>query len=180
MVDYAMLLFLPLSWILLAFWVFADAKKRGHEHPALWGILTMIGSVITLIIYHMVRPKMRVDKEGKKQPKGLCPLCGAVIKDDYIACPGCGVPIRCTCPSCGHALENDWNFCPYCSRQLTQPVLEGEVESEAMPVEPDDSALQAEEISQTQPAQAPTDAANPEPDGTVGKDASQADGSSEA
>lgn len=130
LVYIAMMFVLPLCWLLLALWVFADAKRRGHERPALWGVLTMIGSVITLIIYHMVRPKMRTDKEGRKQPKGLCPLCGAVLKDDYIACPGCGVPIRCTCPSCGHALENDWNFCPYCSRQIVRPAIEGEVEAE--------------------------------------------------
>jgi hypothetical protein len=119
----AAMMMIPVYWILLAFWVFTDAKRRGQRHPALWGVLTMIGNVIALIVYNMVRPQMRVDKSGKKQPRGVCPLCGAVLKCDFIACPGCGILLRSKCKNCHRALENDWNFCPYCTRQILPEAL---------------------------------------------------------
>ncbi len=138
-----------LCWMLLAFWVFADAKLRGHRHPALWGLFTMIGSVIALIIYNMVRPPLRVDRSGKKQPKGACPLCGAMLKDDYIACPGCGILLRSKCRNCARALENDWNFCPYCTQQIIRelPAAESEAavseETEEILVTNEDGGIEA-------------------------------------
>ncbi len=121
----AAMLMIPVYWILLAFWVFTDAKRRGHKSPALWGLLTMIGNVVALIVYNLVRPQMRIDKSGKRQPKGVCPLCGATLKDDYIACPGCGILLRSKCRNCARALENDWNFCPYCTQQIIRELPEG-------------------------------------------------------
>ena len=113
-------LLIPAVIVLLAFWVFTDAKRRGHKFPALWAVLTLIGNVIAWIIYMMVRPAATVGAEGKVVPKGTCPLCGTKLRSDFIACPGCGILLRSKCHNCGRALENDWSFCPYCTTQVVR------------------------------------------------------------
>ncbi len=114
--ESAALCMVPTFIVFLAFWVFVDARRRNLSRPALWAILTLIGNVVTLIIYLIVRPS-----SSTAAPKGLCPLCGTKLKNDYIACPGCGILLRNKCKNCGRALENDWSFCPYC----TEPVHAG-------------------------------------------------------
>lgn len=115
--ESAAMCMIPTFIVFLAFWVFVDARRRNLSRPALWAILTLIGNVVTLIIYLIVRPS-----SSTAAPRGLCPLCGTKLKSDYIACPGCGILLRNKCKNCGHALENDWNFCPYC----TEPVHAGQ------------------------------------------------------
>lgn len=105
----------PSIVVFLAFWVFTDAKRRGHSAPALWGVLTLIGNVVAWIIYLMVRPQMTVGITGQATPRGVCPLCGTKLRNDFIACPGCGILLRNRCQNCGKALENDWSFCPFCT-----------------------------------------------------------------
>ncbi len=43
-------------WILLAVWVYKDAKKRG-ENAVLWLLVVLLTGIIGLIIYLLVRPK---------------------------------------------------------------------------------------------------------------------------
>jgi len=45
----------------------------------------------------------------------LCHECGAVIDEDYAACPRCGARLASTCDTCGRVLQRQWNFCPYCA-----------------------------------------------------------------
>jgi len=123
-------LLIPAVIVLLAFWVFTDAKRRGHKFPALWAVLTLIGNVIAWIIYMMVRPATTVNTEGKVVPKGTCPLCGTKLRSDFIACPGCGILLRSRCHNCSRALENDWSFCPYCTTQIIRPSRAGESTAE--------------------------------------------------
>ena len=114
---------IPAVIVFLAFWVFVDAKRRGQSAPALWAVLTLIGNVITWIIYMMTRPQMTLSLNGKAAPRGMCPLCGTKLKSDFIACPGCGILLRSRCKNCGHALENDWSFCPYCASAVTKETV---------------------------------------------------------
>jgi len=44
-------------WILVAIWVYKDAKKRNMSSPALWLIIVLLLNLIGLIIYIIVRPK---------------------------------------------------------------------------------------------------------------------------
>lgn len=113
---------IPAIIVFLAFWVFVDAKKRGQSRPALWAALTLIGNVVTWIIYLMVRPQMAVGVTGQKVPRGECPICGTKLKNDFIACPGCGILLRSRCKNCGRALENDWSFCPYCTEAVVKEI----------------------------------------------------------
>lgn len=119
---------IPAAIVFLAFWVFVDAKQRGQARPALWAILTLIGNVVTWIIYMMIRPQMMKTTAGQPMPKGACPICGTKLKNDFIACPGCGILIRSRCKNCGKALENDWSFCPYCTSAVVKeiPAVEDE------------------------------------------------------
>jgi len=43
-------------WILLAVWVYGDAKKRG-ENAALWVLIVLLTGIIGFIVYLIVRPK---------------------------------------------------------------------------------------------------------------------------
>jgi hypothetical protein len=132
MVSY---LLIPVVIVLLAFWVFVDATRRGHKFPALWAVLTLIGNVIAWIIYMMVRPAATVGAEGKVVPKGTCPLCGTKLRSDFIACPGCGILLRSKCHNCGRALENDWSFCPYCTTQVVRLIAADNAQAEEAPSE---------------------------------------------
>ena len=135
-VNYIAFLMIPAAIVFLAFWVFVDAKKRGQTAPALWAVLTLIGNVVTWIIYMLVRPQLLETPAGQPMSRGSCPICGTKLKSDFIACPGCGILLRSRCKSCGRALENDWSFCPYC----TQTVLREIPSAEAKPTDGETAA----------------------------------------
>jgi len=90
--------------LLTAFWVLQDARRRDFR-PALWGILTLLGNVVTLIVYLIVRPA-----------NSRCPSCGALVKRSYLVCPMCAAPLRARCPGCGRPQESAWVCCPYCGQ----------------------------------------------------------------
>ncbi len=72
--------------ILLAIWVYKDAKKRGSS-GALWLLIVIITGIIGLIIWLVVRPPI-----GGEKPAGSdrrCPNCGRTIPMDARACPYC-------------------------------------------------------------------------------------------
>jgi type IV pilus assembly protein PilB len=50
-----------------------------------------------------------------REPRTLCPQCGAATAAGFKACPQCGHRLTGACPSCGRALQAAWNFCPYCA-----------------------------------------------------------------
>ena len=128
--SYFALCMIPAAIVFLAFWVFVDAKQRGKARPVLWAVLTLIGNVVTWIIYMLVRPQMAVGMSGQKMPRGSCPICGTKLRNDFIACPGCGILIRNKCRNCGRALENDWSFCPYCTSAVVKELPQGSGPSE--------------------------------------------------
>jgi hypothetical protein len=99
---------LMLLIVMMAFWVLRDARKRDFK-PMLWGVLTLLGNVVTLIVYLIVRPT-----------PARCPACGAGTHREYIACPMCGHALRAMCPSCGRAQESAWVCCPYCGRNRSE------------------------------------------------------------
>ncbi len=115
--QYASLCMIPTFIVFLAFWVLLDARRRGHRHPMLWAVLTLIGNIIAFALYLITRPA----PSTMAAPKGSCPLCGAKLRSDFIACPGCGILLRAKCKTCGRALEKDWSFCPYCASAVQPP-----------------------------------------------------------
>lgn len=88
--------------LLMALWTFRDARRRDFK-PALWGILVLLGNVVALVVYLIVRPG-----------GALCPACGAGIRREFVACPMCSHALHVRCVSCGRAQEDTWVCCPYC------------------------------------------------------------------
>ena len=73
-------------WILVAYWVYKDAKKRG-ENGILWALLVVVGGLIVIIIWFVIRPPIG----GKKTSSDRrCPSCGRIIPFDSVVCPYCG------------------------------------------------------------------------------------------
>ena len=86
---------LPVVWfivaILIAIWVYRDAEKRGMG-GALWLIICLVGGIIGLIIYLIVR-KDKVS--AGTMPSGspttqYCKYCRAPLSPDSKFCPNCG------------------------------------------------------------------------------------------
>jgi len=109
----------PTFIFLLSVWVFADAKRRGF-HPAMWGALALIGNLITLIIYMMVRPAAL-----------SCAQCGTPMKPEYKACPICGARRGHLCGRCGRPLDAAWKVCPYCGEAVGSGNVEPPAAEEA-------------------------------------------------
>lgn len=94
-------------WVLVAWWVYLDAKwRRMGAIP--WAILTLVTNVFGLVTYLVIRyPNPRA-----------CPQCGAYLTIGLKRCPYCGSEAEPTCPRCQAAVKADWVFCPSCSAQL--------------------------------------------------------------
>ena len=101
--------------LLLAVWVFRDARRRDFL-PAMWGLLTLIGNVVAWLVYMLVRSR----GVGSR-----CPRCGTVLRMGFAYCPACGAQVRRSCPACGHAAEDGWKVCPYCGRELPKRAEDG-------------------------------------------------------
>ncbi len=91
--------------LMMAFWVLRDARRRDFK-PALWGILVLMGNVVALVVYLIVRPG-----------DARCPACGALVKRSYMVCPMCAAPLRARCAGCGRVQEDAWVCCPYCGQR---------------------------------------------------------------
>jgi len=82
--------FIPLIWfviaILIAIWVYKDAEAHGMN-GVLWLIVVLVGGLIGLIIYLIVRSGAKGREETIKR---ICPHCGRVVKEDVKFCPHCG------------------------------------------------------------------------------------------
>lgn len=76
-VTAALILYAVFS-LLLAVWVFRDARKRDFL-PAMWGLLTLIGNVVAWLVYMLVRSR----GVGSR-----CPRCGTALRSDFAYCPG--------------------------------------------------------------------------------------------
>ena len=129
-------------WIAVIIWVYRDAERRGMN-GVLWALLVLIGNLIALIIYLIVRsdniasprretppsppsasppPAVGPPKTaGAASPAGKttdCPKCGRAVPADFSFCPHCGSPMSPRCPACGKEVEEDWKACPHCGKKL--------------------------------------------------------------
>jgi len=123
------LFLLPIAFILLwgavLVWVYRDAEKRGMS-GVLWLLLVLIGNVIGLLIYAIVRsetPVRRPAQGGQAGGPACCPpeacaACGKPVTPGYAFCPHCGRSLKKTCPVCGKPVEEGWKACPSCGASL--------------------------------------------------------------
>ena len=92
----ALLCFLPIIGFIIAIaigvWMYRDAEKRG-KNGTLWLLVGLIGGLIGLIIWLIVRPPELTP--GQRQAETIdtrrrCPDCGRTIPFDANVCPYCG------------------------------------------------------------------------------------------
>lgn len=96
--------------ILIAIFVYRDAKARGME-PLLWTLLAVFApGFIGLIVYLVVR---------RDHFKLMCPRCGSEVQQGFVSCPNCGQKLSANCSHCGTALRPEWKLCPQCGNEVT-------------------------------------------------------------
>lgn len=121
-----MMTFSYLIAAIAAYWVFNDAKGRGHNMSTalLWAVGTVAAMIIFLPLYLLfgrkrpVNPRRDeniIDIEAVPVEETIkCPMCARRVKEDFKTCPYCGFTLKPTCPSCGKELNREWRICPYC------------------------------------------------------------------
>ena len=71
--------------LLLCIWVYRDAQKRGMN-GALWLIIVLVGNVIGLLVYLIVREPEKTYTLTVR----YCKYCGNPMTPDAKFCPKCG------------------------------------------------------------------------------------------
>ncbi len=122
------MIILPIALIVLwgavLIWVYRDAEMRGMS-GILWLLLVLIGNVIGLLIYAIVRsetPVRRRAENGSKGaaccPAGTCSGCGKPLAPGHAFCPYCGKATKGVCHACGKPVESGWKVCPACGTTI--------------------------------------------------------------
>lgn len=112
------LLILLIIWLVLVFWVYRDAERRGMN-GVLWALLVLIGNFVGFIIYLIVRNE-EFPRQAAIEPTQNCPGCGKIVPQKYAFCPHCGTRLKAVCPNCDKPVSSDWKVCPHCGQKLTE------------------------------------------------------------
>ena len=119
--------FLPMSllafalfalWIYVIVWVYRDAERRGMN-GVLWALLVLIGNLIGLLIYLIVRSD-NLPSPQEKEITQECSVCHRKIPATYTFCPHCGERLQLSCPNCENTIEKTWKACPHCGEKLPE------------------------------------------------------------
>lgn len=108
-------LVLLVIWIMVIVWVYRDAERRGMN-GVLWALLVLIGNLIGLLIYLIVRSERWPAK--KTVQTTTCPSCQKTVESTFIFCPNCGARLQAVCPGCNKPVESTWRVCPHCGHEL--------------------------------------------------------------
>jgi len=127
-------------WLGLAFWTFRDARRRMDDW-LLVGLATLLGLAIPFVgplIYMLFRPPeilddirvrdlgLRTLEEHALQQEQQCPVCRALVAEDYRVCPVCTTRLKQPCPECAAPLQPSWQVCPYCAASVAPPIVSSE------------------------------------------------------
>ena len=111
---------LVVIWIFVIVWVYRDAERRGMN-GLLWALLVLIGNIIGLLIYLIVRSDgIPSFKEGAATQ--ACPSCQKEVDTSFVFCPYCAARLQSVCPKCGKPTEENWQVCPHCGKKLKEEV----------------------------------------------------------
>lgn len=105
-------------WIVVIVWVYRDAERRGMN-GVLWALLVLIGNLIGLLIYLIVRSD-NLPAPQERESLQECPACQRQIPADYTFCPHCGAKLQLSCPSCESTIKKNWKACPRCGEKLPE------------------------------------------------------------
>jgi hypothetical protein len=115
-------LVLLVLWIVVIVWVYRDAERRGMN-GVLWALLVLIGSIIGLLIYLIVRSDVLPATQRSKAAQ-VCPECNQDIGQGYTFCPHCGKRLQGgVCPGCGKPVEPNWKVCASCGENISKDKL---------------------------------------------------------
>lgn len=111
-----MSLLLLVIWIVVIVWVYRDAERRGMN-GVLWALLVLIGNLIGLLIYLIVRSDIAFASQSRQATK-TCPGCQKPVSATFAFCPHCGTRLQNVCPGCGKPIEETWKVCPHCGEKM--------------------------------------------------------------
>jgi hypothetical protein len=130
------LLVLVALWLALAFWTYADARRR-IDDPMLVACAaagSLFFPFVGAIVYAIVRPPEYLDDIREReleiaaaearlaQVESLsCQHCGFEIERTFLRCPSCMQKLKEPCATCGRPLDPRWKICPYCEAEVSQP-----------------------------------------------------------
>ena len=132
------ILVLVVLWLALAYWTFADARRRISD-PILVTTASVLGLVPFMgpLIYTILRPPEFLEdvreREIETQASELrmrhliaqsCPRCEHPIERSWLRCPECQHRLKDPCVSCNRPVDPRWSICPYCETQLRRPSSE--------------------------------------------------------
>ena len=77
--------------IVLAFWVYHDAMKRGKTSgkALAWAVGVLLLWIVFFPLWLFIRPKQLIE-EGDVEYMTVCPSCGGYVDRDASFCPHCG------------------------------------------------------------------------------------------
>lgn len=122
-------------WIALTGWAVMDIFSRTNNWLLRIGasLLVGLGFFFGFVLYLIIRPgvttedvKLREleEKMLENQSKtSACPRCNELVREDFLFCVNCGLPVKKECPSCSSRLEVSWSQCPFCGINVGTPVL---------------------------------------------------------
>lgn len=94
--KYVLIFFIHL---LVAAWVYSDAKERKSRSPALWAFWVLMIMIVFLPLYLIMRPV--------RPNNGYPPIIQNVGDEQHLLCPSCQryikLPAR-YCPHCGQRI----------------------------------------------------------------------------
>jgi len=98
------------AYVLLAGYVYGDAKRRGMRY-VMWTLLALlIPNAIGFILYFILREPLMIS----------CPNCGGLARQKFAFCQYCGTSLAPSCPHCRRAVEPGWSHCPDCGNPLKE------------------------------------------------------------
>ncbi len=103
-------------WIAVVVWVYRDSERR-NMNGVLWALLVLIGNLIGLLIYLIVRSD-NLPSQRAFQAHQTCADCQKTIPVTCTFCPHCGIKLQPECPACKESIEKEWKACPHCGEKL--------------------------------------------------------------
>ena len=83
---------------------------------------------LAIVVYRLMRPRLTVSAATSVELQlamleeearhSECSTCGALVDEDWVACPACGSELAVRCASCGRPLELDWRICAWCAAEV--------------------------------------------------------------
>lgn len=143
----ALLAYLAMLWIALAFYVLRDARRRSASMVFV-GFAALLGFIppfLGALVYLVIRPPRTLEEErtlaleelalAEPIPTGPevrpCPSCGRDIDADFVICPYCRTQFSRCCVKCDRVLRLGWGVCPYCATDVGAQTLKQSSRSSA-------------------------------------------------